>query len=99
VCLLSSEATKKLLKEPALCGALILVSDKALDHNVCTYLHLDVLYFCKDEWTSTQNNKVWAVMPSFDVWQFSFSSMRKEDVLLYTFGLAYLPDMWTSVVK
>jgi hypothetical protein len=25
--------------------------------------------------------------------------MRKEDVLLYTFGLAYLPDMWTSVVK
>jgi transposase len=32
--------------------------------------------------TSTQAKELWAVKPSIEVWQTSFSSIRKEEVLL-----------------
>jgi hypothetical protein len=35
-----------------------LVSNQAFGIDVCTFLHLAVLFSCQDEWTNTQRNKL-----------------------------------------
>jgi hypothetical protein len=60
----------------------ILQSERALGTDICVYLRRAMLSYWQDEWTATRNKKLRALKPRIEVWQFSFSSIRKEEVLL-----------------
>jgi hypothetical protein len=64
-------------------------SERPLGMDVCVHLHIALFTFLQDEWTHTQDRKLWAVKPSFKVWQSSSSSVRKEEVLLMCLWTGY----------
>jgi hypothetical protein len=59
-----------------------LVSDRTLGSDVHTFLHRAILSLWQDEWDNAQGNKLCMVKPSVQVWQSSFSIVRKEEVSL-----------------
>jgi hypothetical protein len=74
------EAATAATKEAAPCGDL--TSGRTLDSDVHTYLHHAVFSSWQDERIHTQDNKLQAVMAAVEVWQSSFNSIMKEEVLL-----------------
>jgi hypothetical protein len=59
-----------------------LTSDRALGSDFRTFLYRAVLSPWQDEWSNTQDNKLHTVKPSLQTWHFSFSVVRKEEVML-----------------
>jgi hypothetical protein len=59
-----------------------LTSDRALGSDFRTFLYHAVLSSWQDEWSNTQDNKLHTVKPSLQTWHFSFSVVRKEEVML-----------------
>jgi hypothetical protein len=55
-CLPGNEVADKTLEAATLDGPL--VSIQAFGIDVCTFLHLAVLFSCQEEWTNTQHNKL-----------------------------------------
>jgi hypothetical protein len=54
----------------------------ALGSDVSAFLHHAVISSWQDEWTNIQGNKLRAVKPSVRVWNPSFSSIRRDELIL-----------------
>jgi hypothetical protein len=61
---------------------LYMSSDRALGGDVSAFLRRAVISSWQDEWTNKQGNKLRAVKPSVQVWTSSFSSIRRDEVIL-----------------
>jgi ribonuclease HI len=75
-----SEAADAVAKSAAMRGPL--VSDRALDTDVCTCLRRAVLFSWQAEWDSSLGSKLHVVKPSLQERQSSFRALRKVEVTL-----------------
>jgi hypothetical protein len=82
-----SEAADAAAKAAALHGTL--GSGRTVGSDVRTLLHRAILSSWQDEWDNAQRNKLRMVKPCVQVWQSSFSVVRKAEVSLTRFRIGH----------
>jgi hypothetical protein len=80
ISLAGNEAADAAAKAAAFHGTL--VSDRTLGSDFRIFLHRAILFSWQDEWNNAQGKKLSMVKQSVQVWQSSFSVVRKEEFSL-----------------